>query len=371
MMKKNGPAISTPLNLQISENRPVTKINQDDCATDATIAVKREVPSPVPSCTSSIYTLNRSSASDVKSSSIHGAQKVNAWARKQRKFKCDLCPSSFKRSSHLSRHQLVHTGERPYSCNQCEKAFSRHDKLKHHIRKAHEFIPDSMFERLDVEEPNESELDASNRNYASLIQNGSVSTGASSTSSAVHSFQRENSPLFTISHITSILEDSFVTPPKKGRGRPRKYPPAPPQPIKRSRGRPRLNQAPYVAPRPGVQNYDITNLPYGDLNYLTGQSNHRPEEATVLEPLVEINTGQIESSKNITTNQVNVTGDRLDSRSEDGINYMEHTGIEPLVQIQTQSLEEDKSSIKEDIVNISEIETKIGLIGECTISVAN
>lgn len=28
----------------------------------------------------------------------------------------------------------------------------------------------------------------------------------------------------TISHISSILEDSFVVPPKKGRGRPRKYP---------------------------------------------------------------------------------------------------------------------------------------------------
>lgn len=65
--------------------------------------------------------------------------KLSAWARKQRKFKCELCPSSFKRSSHLTRHQLVHTGERPFACEQCDKAFSRHDKLKHHIRKAHEF----------------------------------------------------------------------------------------------------------------------------------------------------------------------------------------------------------------------------------------
>ena len=64
--------------------------------------------------------------------------KLSAWAKKQRKFKCDLCPSSFKRSSHLTRHQLVHTVERPFACDQCDKAFSRHDKLKHHIRKTHE-----------------------------------------------------------------------------------------------------------------------------------------------------------------------------------------------------------------------------------------
>ncbi|KAJ8982543.1 hypothetical protein NQ317_005545 [Molorchus minor] len=42
---------------------------------------------------------------------VDGPSSLSVWARKERKFQCDLCPSSFKRASHLNRHQLVHTGK--------------------------------------------------------------------------------------------------------------------------------------------------------------------------------------------------------------------------------------------------------------------
>ncbi|KAL3273942.1 hypothetical protein HHI36_015365 [Cryptolaemus montrouzieri] len=220
--------------LQSNDIRLPKKSGQGDLPTSAPIIVKREVSSPMSYSDSSLHSLRDNlTISEPKPVFEHVSPKLNAWARKQRKFKCNLCPSSFKRSSHLTRHQLVHTGERPYSCNQCDKAFSRHDKLKHHVRKAHEFIPDSMYERIDAGEINEdSDTESSNRHYSSPLQNGNILNEPStsntefSRASSPNNYERTNSPLFTISHITSILEDSFVIPPKKGRGRPRKYPPA-------------------------------------------------------------------------------------------------------------------------------------------------
>ncbi|KAF1541079.1 hypothetical protein FQV20_0014962, partial [Eudyptula albosignata] len=36
-----------------------------------------------------------------------------------RRFPCGVCQKSFKQSSHLVQHMLVHSGERPYECGTC------------------------------------------------------------------------------------------------------------------------------------------------------------------------------------------------------------------------------------------------------------
>jgi len=49
-------------------------------------------------------------------------------------FKCTKCPRSFARASYLSGHNRIHTGERPYKCVQCSKVFAQKYYLRRHFR---------------------------------------------------------------------------------------------------------------------------------------------------------------------------------------------------------------------------------------------
>ena len=43
-----------------------------------------------------------------------------------------MCEKSFRYKSALTRHERVHTGEKPYKCNICEKTFARNSHLAGH-----------------------------------------------------------------------------------------------------------------------------------------------------------------------------------------------------------------------------------------------
>ncbi|KAG8199622.1 hypothetical protein JTE90_009457 [Oedothorax gibbosus] len=48
-------------------------------------------------------------------------------------FNCSLCPYTTVYKSDLKRHNLQHTGERPYKCYVCNKDFTQNHVLKTHM----------------------------------------------------------------------------------------------------------------------------------------------------------------------------------------------------------------------------------------------
>lgn len=55
----------------------------------------------------------------------------------KRKFSCCHCGKSFKTKSHLQRHILTHTGEKPYHCNRCDGRFNQSSSLRNHVIAIH------------------------------------------------------------------------------------------------------------------------------------------------------------------------------------------------------------------------------------------
>ncbi len=51
----------------------------------------------------------------------------------KRRYKCDKCDRDFNQRANLRRHQLVHSGEKPFECEQCHRRFQQQGDLKRHM----------------------------------------------------------------------------------------------------------------------------------------------------------------------------------------------------------------------------------------------
>ena len=49
-------------------------------------------------------------------------------------FQCNICFEAFTCQSHLTTHERIHTGHRPYVCKICGKAFAQSNNLYRHMR---------------------------------------------------------------------------------------------------------------------------------------------------------------------------------------------------------------------------------------------
>ena len=61
--------------------------------------------------------------------------KIGGGSGNNKKYLCSLCGRTLTGLTAYNRHQVVHTGARPFECDTCEKTFTQAQRLKIHVRK--------------------------------------------------------------------------------------------------------------------------------------------------------------------------------------------------------------------------------------------
>jgi len=105
--------------LNSTHERPATEANQEPATKRQRLDGAREGEAP--------HVLPATPAAAPEFVSPQGKNVVKAHG-------CLYCSKSFDTNSSLIRHELVHTGAKPFSCQDCGKCFTQKGNLKNHVK---------------------------------------------------------------------------------------------------------------------------------------------------------------------------------------------------------------------------------------------
>ncbi|EKG10488.1 Zinc finger C2H2-type protein [Macrophomina phaseolina MS6] len=115
--------------------------------------------------------------------------------KQRRVYKCSTCARVFKRSEHCSRHERIHTRERPFSCQYCHKRYARKDLVTRHEKTLH-----SEKRRQSIATVVPDSPDSPRSSESSDTINVSIPSNASSHPDQTQAFEpgKESPPAITL-----------------------------------------------------------------------------------------------------------------------------------------------------------------------------